>query len=232
MLHVNTTDPELRCIKLDRAIHTYREFVFQLNHLLPLSANVDMILFLLNLKKCMRTRIRQESIDMEPLIAWSTQFNLSIKLMKTGFLYIASDKKLMDELIEIDLSLESHEKSLGILLGYPNCCCDKISQVGENGIDDFEVWLVTQLFKTPFQLINPLKYRQGKAFISHVPCSTICIESLKIAQNVAQFVFTNREEKVLQPWLEELIPLCGLYTNNMKNWFFDQEMNYAKNLFF
>ena len=158
----------------------------------------------MDLKSCVRTQIKNTQLDLVPLERWSTQFNLFFDVHSSGFVYIAADKNLLNQVRTIDHSFEPHEKKLGVLLGYPICCCEKIAQVKENNIDDFEQWLVTQAFRGHFHLINPSAYFQGKAFISHVPCSTTCNKSLKIAQKFVQFLLAYKYEKVFQPWIEQL----------------------------
>lgn len=189
---------------MDKRVNAYKTFHQNYQELLPLSANVDLILLLLRLKSCMRTQLQTLEFDKKKLGSWCREYHLEFGIANHDLIYIATTKQILDEVIALDNSHEPHEKKLGILLGYPECCCDKITQVGEMGIDQFEEWLTTQMFSGSFQLINTYAYRQGKTFISHVPCSTSCINSLKIAQQVVNFFMTHKNEELFQPWMKEL----------------------------
>jgi hypothetical protein len=180
----------------------YKEFVSQFTGLLPLSAHIDILLFLLGLKTCMRTCMNNAFTHIQLLQSWSMQFSLYFDI--DHFVYLAKDKQLLLEVKRTDHSLNPHEIELGALFGYPLCCCEKIAQVGEENIDTFEEQLIQQSFVGEFQLINPSGYRQGKAFISHVPCTTSCQNSLKQAKILAGFILDHKEESILKPWVKEL----------------------------
>lgn len=189
---------------MNKRVEAYKTFHQNHQELLPLSANVDLILLLLSLKPCMRTQLKTLKFDKKQLDSWCRKYHLEFGIANYDLIYIATTKQILDEVIALDNSHESHEKKLGALLGYPECCCDKITQVGEMRIDQFEEWLITQTFSGSFQLINTYTYRHGKAFISHVPCSTTCISSLEIAEQVANFFMTHKNEEIFQPWVKEL----------------------------
>lgn len=190
---------------MDKRVEAYKSFHQIHQKLLPLSGNVDLILLLLNLKSCMRTQLQTRGFDKKHLDSWCRKYHFEFSITNHNLIYIATTIQILDEAIKLDNSYESHEKKLGALLGYPECCCAKISQVGEMGIDQFEDWIITQTFSGSFQLINTYAYRQGKAFISHVPCTTACINSLEIAKQAANFFLTHKNEEIFQPWIKELV---------------------------
>jgi len=182
----------------------YSEFVQELHPLFSLSANVDMLLFLMGLKPCMRTKLKSLHRELNPLEEWCKRFKFHFNRSSDGFIYIASNQECLRRVNSVDHCHRPHEEELGKLLGYPACCCRKIAEVGEMQIDAFEDWLITQPFAGPFKLINPYAYRQGKAFISHVPCSTSCSPSLCLSKRVVHFLIPHQHESVLRPWMDEL----------------------------
>lgn len=175
-------------------------YLSELDTFIPLSARVDLLLFILGIKSCLRTKLK-------------TSFKCGLDFPHfahpCGYFYVANSEKLLKKILRIDHSLSSHEKDFGILLGYPKCCCEKIAEVGEMEIDAYEEALLKQTFLPPFQLINTAKYKIGKAFISHIPCSTTCQNSLEQALRVKSFVLENKNEKALKPWLEEIREIDG-----------------------
>ncbi len=185
-------------------LRPYSAFVQKLHPLFPLSANVDILLFLMGLKSCVRTRLKSFQKTLNSLEEWCKQFEFYFDRSADGFIYIASNQERLRLVNSVDHSHNPHEQELGELLGYPACCCRKIAEVGEMQIDAFEDWLITQPFNGPFKLINPYAYRQGKAFISHVPCSTSCTHSLDLSKRVAHFLIPHQHESVLRPWMDEL----------------------------
>lgn len=158
----------------------------------------------MGLKLCVRTTLKPFQNNLKPLETWCSEFNLFFERSTDDFLYIASDQEILQKANALDHSYDPHEEKLGELLGYPACCCRKIAAVGEMQIDAFEDWLITQSFNGPFKLIRPHGYREGKAFISHVPCSTSCFDSLNLAKKVVSFLIPHEHESILEPWIHEL----------------------------
>ncbi len=185
-------------------LHTFSEFVEKLHPFFPLSARVDILLFLLGLKLCVRTKLKPFQNELKPIEEWCKQFKLHFEKSTDGFIYIAKDQELLHLVNSVDHSHHPHEEELGRLLGYPTCCYRKIAEVGEMQIDSFENWLISQPFTGTFKLINPYAYREGKAFISHVPCSPSCSPSLEIAKKVVSILIPLQHETILRPWLDEL----------------------------
>lgn len=187
-----------------KIITFYSDFINRFKGILPLSANVDLMLFLLGQKQCFRTRIKSKDRNLCNFFEWVSSNNFYYEIKQINYLYIGIEKDFISQVSKVDHSHKRHERELGILLGYPICCVEKIAEVGEEYIDDFENWLITQSFEGAFQLINPVNYRKGFAFISHVPCSTKCQESLAQALLFSKFLIENKNEKLLNPWIKEL----------------------------
>lgn len=185
-------------------ITPYKQFVFLSENMLPLSARVDIILKLLGLKTCLRSRLRNREANWFPLKEWCSQLCYFMETDEEGFVYIAQSEQMLVKMKGLDLSFQPHEEQFGWLLGYPLCCCAKIARIGEVCIDDFEMSFRDEQFSGRYQLINPSKYHLGQAFISHVPCSPTCQNSLDLAEKFANFLIVNREEETFKPWLTEL----------------------------
>lgn len=167
------------------------------------SSKVDILLFLLNLKPAFRTCIKTDKAY-DLFLGWCDSNQFFFRIDHENFCYAAKEKSIVDDLYKIDHSIYAHEIEMGRQLGYPECCCLKIAKMGEIAIDHYESWLSNQDFKGEFRLINPYKYRQGIAFISHVPCSTDCLPSLKIAKSMAQFIDKHASKPFFKSWINEI----------------------------
>lgn len=181
----------------------YKNYISQLGLHMPLSANIDIILMILGLKPAIRSKIKQPD-NFKFIKDWCDEWSFSSYMDKDSYIYVARNASLVKQLIELDHLAQKREDKLGMLLGYPSCCCKKIAKIGEEHIDNYEQNLCQKNFKAFFRLINPQKYRKGTAFISHVPCSTTCFASLFIAQQLGLFVLKNQKHPVLYGWVEEL----------------------------
>lgn len=176
---------------------------FQSNPSLPFSVNVDVMLLLLGLKPCLRTKMHS-SEGLQLIKSWCHQFKAFFHVDHECFIYISFNKNLMKKVIEVDQCIQKHEETLGKLLGYPECCSKKIASIGEDNIDEFEQTFSQKKFQASYHLINPKNYPKGKAFISHVPCSTSCINSLKIAQKFYLFLKNHETNKLFEGWIKEV----------------------------
>jgi len=186
----------------------YVQYDEELAPFFPKSANVDMLLFSLGEKHCMRTKIEVEGNIISLLELWCQNYNCHFRIDQEQYIYIARDHKLLEAAIALDHSPKAHALSLGRLLGYPECCCQMIESLGEEGIDPFEETYKLQEFTEPFQIINPVRYREGFAYISHVPCSTCCVASYKIARRVKGFLEENQDHSTfdnLFKWTKEFL---------------------------
>jgi hypothetical protein len=161
---------------------------------------IDFLLFLANLKPALRVKIYEEEIKTS-LSNWCKENSFNFLDDEYNYIYIAKSKKMVESLKQIDNSNTPHESKLGLLLGYPMCCCEKISYVGEANIDKWEESLINnEIFKGKFELINPNGYRNGYALLSHIPCSPTCINSLHIAQKVLCIIACYKDNKHFETW--------------------------------
>ena len=112
--------------------------------------------------------------------AWATHHGWFVRI-DGAFVSFSPTAWLARRVIDIDRSTAAHAYLLGILLGYPACCCRAAARSGEQAIDAQAERLAKHRFVGLFRLTDPKDYVRGKANISHVPCSRRCIPSLGMA---------------------------------------------------
>lgn len=167
---------------------------------LPASAKVDFLHFLACNKPVVRTKLVDTSARL-CLEKWCNKYNFFLRMDAESFACIARDTRTADYILSLDQSDEPHEKLLGSLLGYPECCSNFIALIGESKIDDFEKQVSQWNFVGSFKRIDPSNYLKGESLICHLPCSTFCRPSLKLANQALDFIQKNKHERCLSPWL-------------------------------
>ena len=168
-------------------------------HSLRPSALVDFILLLACGKPAVRLQAEGggDPRVMAELSAWCRDRGFDMATDGEGFACVASEAGYAGRVLEIDRRPEPHELELGLALGYPRCCAERIAALGESGIDDYAREASTWLFAGPYRRINPSAYREGCALISHLPCSPACGPSLVLANRAWEFVLAHRSEPLL-----------------------------------
>jgi len=83
-----------------------------------------------------------------------------------------------EEILALDQSPAPHALDLGIRLGYPVCCATAIARAGELRIDELAETAALDCRET---LLDTSGYTEGRALISHVPCSPTCVSSVELA---------------------------------------------------
>lgn len=175
-------------------------------HVLPPSFKIDLCQLLSGIKSCARSQILDKAhfhtlINAIEIIGWHMSYDQD---HQDNFFFIAKDVTILKNLIFIDKSISSHEKELGALLGYPECCYNYISKHGENMIDKLDDKFSKQALMGEFALIDISHYREGICLLSHVPCSPQCVRSLKIAKNVKDFIVTHSYIHGFSDWCSKL----------------------------
>lgn len=198
-------------------LETYSNFFSVFAEAFPPSSKVDLMLLLLDIKPCLRTKIQNYKVFQRSLVTWCQAFHLHHAVALEDFFYLSRKAELVDDAIQIDHSSIPHEKSFGYLMGYPQCCCEKIALIGEENIDLYESTFAQETFEGEFALINPLDYRKGKAFISHVPCSSRCLPSVGQAKQLAHFLLSQRESPLFTSWINVLKELNYREERGFKN---------------
>lgn len=157
---------------------------------LPPSALVDIIHLAAGLKQIVRTRLLSPEA-FGKVASWCLRFGLVSTCDEDGYVFIGNDLGLVRQAMTLDLSPHPHEIPLGILLGYPLCCCQAIASVGESGIEAYKEIVASWDFSNEYDLINPLGYTRGQSLICHLPCSAKCNLSLIIAKRASSFLRNN-----------------------------------------
>jgi hypothetical protein len=174
--------------------------ISQLDHLgefpiewLPPSATVDCLLLFAGLKPAARLIVDSPK-GINALRLWCEKANLDLESDKDGFVCITIDRGSAGSILALDRCTRAHEVELGLALGYPKCCCERIAIVGESSIDSYGQETLTWHYAGIFRRINPAGYSSGIALISHLPCSPSCKPSLSIANRAREFIVCHASE--------------------------------------
>jgi len=187
----------------------YEKYAKDIAPFFPASANIDFLLMLLELKPSMRTRCVAEKDMQKSVVEWLKENGFYAWIDHENYIYISSIQSTLEKVIALDTSTEKQESKIGELFGYPRCCCKKIQGIGEEQIDAYEEAISQEIFPLFFKLIDPKNYRKGTAFISHVPCSTNCFDSLALAQQFGFFIHKNKHSLLFSGWVKELDKIYG-----------------------
>jgi hypothetical protein len=164
------------------------------------SAYVDFFLFIAGLKPSLRIFINDLNL-INQINQWCNENSVFFLSNKDGYVCIAKNRDEVKILQATDDSIQPHEYKLGLLLGYPSCCCKKIAKIGEKNIDNWESLLIKKsTFKGQFKLIDIAGYRNGSSLISHIPCSTECEKSLYIAKKSLAIISNYRRNHHFNQW--------------------------------
>lgn len=153
---------------------------------LPLSAGVDFLHMLACGKPAVRFKLTEHgSAD---LTRWCAAHGYACRVDEDGFCCVAPTVSLAERVLEVDRRSEPHELELGLLLGYPRCCCESVAEVGESAIDDHAAVVARWPYTGRYRLIDPSRYRRGESLVCHLPCSPTCTPSLELALRAARFL--------------------------------------------
>lgn len=180
------------------------EFPTKAFETLPNSLNgsnyIDFLLLLAKLKPALRIKIDTDSIKNE-VGEWCVSNGFAFLCNRSNYACIALAQGAAERLQQTDDSCWPHEYQLGRLLGYPECCCNKIADVGEENIDEWErVFIQRSRFEGQFVLISPAGYREGRSLISHIPCSSACRPSLDIALAALRVIMDHTGNRHFCRW--------------------------------
>jgi len=183
---------------------------------LSLSSYTDFLLLLGGLKPTLRLHV-PESRTREELDSWCARYGYASVSNGSGYVCVAGDVREALRVQELDDSREPHEYQLGVLLGYPQCCCKRAAAVGETNLDGWENGMAQQsTFTGQFELIDPHGYSDGYSLISHIPCCAKCKPSLRVAKAALRLVSYHRESPHFRRWLRWTeMPLARRYGGNL-----------------
>ena len=164
--------------------------------LLRPSALVDFIQLLACGKPAVRLLVGGdgEPRAVEALSLWCRDRGFGLAADGDGFACIAAEGGRAGRILELDRRPGAHEVELGLALGYPRCCCERVAAVGESAIDAYAAEVAGWPFAGPYRRINPGGYRQGLSLICHLPCSPACVASLEIADRAREFLLAHATE--------------------------------------
>ena len=199
-----TTDGGNRAIELLRAVPWL---------VLRPSAFVDLLLLCSSAKPAVRLIVR-DSGGVRELAKWCALAGLFWSADTDGYVSIGPSREIADRILEVDHRFEPHERELGIMLGYPPCCCDCIAEFGENMIDQRVSEAAGWQYSGKFRRIRSADYAAGISLISHIPCSAECRASLAVANKTVLFIFHHRQEALLHRLrVSPLLLACGRRTH-------------------
>ena len=142
---------------------------------------MDLIHLVASIRPAVRTELSQ-FVDYSTVRRWARRHGWFVAIDADGFLVFSGSPALARRLLVIDRSLGRHTYELGRGLGYPPCCCRAAAHVGEEALDKWSASKGAMPFVGRFKAINPREYREGRALISHIPCTASCQPSLKMAE--------------------------------------------------
>lgn len=167
---------------------------------LPLSGYVDFLHFIGCNKPAIRLYL-PSILNRQKLQLWCELHNYNFVCDEDHYICISRESFIAETVLLVDQMPDAHEYLLGILLGYPKCCCEHIANLGEENIDNFEAVTTKWLFSNKYQFINPIDYVSGTSLVCHLPCSPTCDKSLELALKALNFVQCNSSLSCFEPWL-------------------------------
>ena len=145
------------------------------------SARTDILHLAAKIRPAIRTELAFP-VSQDVVRVWMRRLGWYTAIDGDDFLVASRSSTLARRILAIDRDHSPHTFRLGRALGYPTCCCRAAAGVGEQNLDAWALALAQRRFIGRFKLIDPTHYRDGKALISHIPCSRFCQPSLAMAE--------------------------------------------------
>ena len=101
------------------------------------SSYIDFHLLLGCLKSTVRLHMPQPRAQ-HVVDFWGEVHGYASVSNSSGYIYIAKTQDDALRLQELDDSHKAYEYRLGLLFGYPSCCCRRAAEVGESHLDEWE----------------------------------------------------------------------------------------------
>ena len=159
---------------------------------LPISFRTDLAQLIVGARGAIRSELR--SVSARDLTAWARRSRFCAAVDRDGYFSVARSPAAARRVLRIDALPGPHVFILGRALGYPTCCCLAAARRGEDCLDEWSTETSSARFRGRFTLINPQGYGEGRALISHIPCSPRCLPSLRIALAVLAFRDRSRPD--------------------------------------
>lgn len=149
------------------------------------SAYIDLGLVLARARSTLRTEL-EPTTPLSAVHRWARKLGFFVAIDEDGFVVLSRQPGAARRTLAIDRRPGNHVQELGRLLGYPSCCCRAAARVGEACLDEFASTMGRRRYLGRFKAIDPSGYGSGRAFISHIPCSAVCMQSLALALTVVE----------------------------------------------
>lgn len=165
---------------------------------LPPSFRVDLLQLLSGSRPAIRSHVGETA--REGLRAWCTASGLDFAA-DGPWVGLSTEVGRAARILQVDASPAPHEVDLGLLLGYPPCCCEQAALVGESQIDRYAQHVASWPLRGGYALLDISRYSEGLALISHLPCSPTCQPSREIAlQSVAWLAKQQGTSEPYRSW--------------------------------
>lgn len=164
---------------------------------LPASAAVDFLQVVACGKQAVRLKLPK--FAHERVAAWGGRIGWATFSDHHGYICLARTFTQAEQILTLDGSATTHTAELGVMLSYPECCSERIASIGEDRIDFLADKAGDWRLEGAFRLTRITGYLQGRALISHVPCSPRCPVSLQLAACAAAWLRAAEHHR----WLSE-----------------------------
>jgi hypothetical protein len=144
------------------------------------SADIDLAQLRLSIRPAIRSQLK-EGVERAEVRRWARRHGFFIAVDGDGFFAVSPNGSAARRVLRIDARPGQHIVALGRALGYPPCCCLAAGRLKEGALDSWAEATSSKRFVGMFRLIDPGGYIDGRANISHVPCSPRCAASLQMA---------------------------------------------------
>jgi hypothetical protein len=148
--------------------------------LLPPSLRVDVLQIVAVGRPAIRSYVRNERARSD-IQRWCDDVEWSVT-SDGPWICISSCADLGRHILDVDGGESRHEFELGMLLGYPECCCRFASEVGESKLDMHCAERGQSSYVGEFRALDISKYTAGLSLLAHIPCTTRCVDSLALAK--------------------------------------------------
>ena len=145
------------------------------------SAEVDLEQLLCAIRPVMRSQVAGP-LDRGEVRRWARRSGLFAVVDRDGYFSMSRSSSSARRALRIDARPGRHLMALGRALGYPVCCCLAARRRSEEGLDAWAEVISRRRFAGLFRLIDPGGYGAGRSSISHIPCSSQCAASLRMAR--------------------------------------------------
>jgi len=146
-----------------------------------------------------------------------TYSDKSIKISKNAaqkgyfLVYLSKDKKIAQKAKIAEEN--SNHKELGLLLGYPKCCCEFFEKNFNEKNTDLTLKILDNSEGYEFEFYNNIAARHfDVALLNHFPHSFGCKPSIEIAKNNLRII--NRYSKQLAEMFSNILKSAVIYTSD------------------